>query len=321
MAAAVAALMGAAGLGLPLRGGAADAAAVAVILGLGLPHGALDLLKLRADAAAAPGGTFDGRTRLTVYLGLAAAGGLAWAASPPFALAAFLAMAVAHFAREGAEDLPPGPALLAATLVIATPAAFHPDEVRRLFAALGGEPAGAGLTALAGACAPVLMAALFAAAVLSPPRPERGAEVLATLLALVLLPPLPAFAVFFALQHSPRHFVRAARALRLPLRPALLAAVPASLAALAIGAGTWALGSSAPASQARAAFILLAVLTVPHMTAGPLLRALSRTCGLRSAQPSGSSSGASGASSGTPSTEASSRSTETTRSALSVRST
>lgn len=255
--------------GADLRGPSATTLSILAVLGLGLPHGALDIRKLRADPAIRAGRGVVLATYL-VAAGLTAA---IWAASPASALALFLVVAVVHFAIEASEDVPTLLAACSAGLVVALPAASHPQDVVAIFDALAGDGTGAILAEAAAVLAWPLLAVAAIAAVLRPPTVLRGIEVAVALAAFAILPPLPAFAVFFGLQHSPRHFLRTARTLELGWRSAVVAAVPATIGALgllallmgvAAGTGPWSL----PA----ATFVLLSVLTVPHMVVGTLLR-------------------------------------------------
>ena len=270
LAGAVGLLLAAQALGAPLAGAPACVLAVAAILVLGTPHGALDIRRLRRDPAQALGP----RAVLASYLAVAGAMALAWALEPGLALVAFLAIAAAHFAAEAAEDAPPPVAWMAGALVIVLPAATHPAAVQAIFQAMGGAATASRLVRPAPAAALLLLAALGVATLLRPPRAPVALETAAALVGLALLPPLVGFAVFFGLLHSPRHLSRAGRALGLDARATLAAAAPFSLAALALG-GVLMLARAGTAQAVPAgAFVLLSILTAPHMFTGALLRRL-----------------------------------------------
>ena len=262
-------------VGVPLASRTADVAALAAILVTGLPHGALDLLEHRADPRIA-----EGRWKvLGVYLALGALMGTAWYVSPAAALAIFLGVAVIHFAADADPETPLPMRLCRAGLLVALPCATHPALVAAVFAGLAADVhAGSNLTTLAGDLAWPLLAALGIAAALWPIRLRAATEMATIMVALALLPPLPAFAVFFGLIHSPRHFAATAATLGFDLGKAALLAVPATLIAIAFGlvlsVVLFARVDRTPLASTTA-FMLLSIVTVPHMFTGPLLRWLS----------------------------------------------
>lgn len=268
VAATAGVLLVAQALGAPLAGAWACTLAVGAILVLGVPHGALDIRKLRRD----PGRAFEKRSVLATYLALAGAMALAWALAPPLALVAFLAVAAAHFAVEASEDAPAPVAWMFGALVVAMPAATHPSAVQAIFEAMGGRAAASALVHVASSAALLLLAALTVATLVRPPRISVALEMTAALAGLAFLPPLVGFAVFFGLLHSPRHLARAGRALGLDARSTLAAAAPFSLAALALGAVLMLSRMGAAQAVPAGAFVLLSILTAPHMFTGALLR-------------------------------------------------
>jgi len=100
---------------------------------------------------------------------------------------------------------------------------------------------------------------------------------LAALAGMLFLPPLLGFALSFGLFHSPRHFNGALRALdrsrgwRVPV-------LGASVAALAMVVFiAWARGNQGlPSGVIRGTFIILSVLTVPHMALPMIVRRVKR---------------------------------------------
>ena len=230
---------------------AAGPAAVVVAGLLGLPHGAVDHLAL---------GWVRGRTgaaRPVVLLAYAAAAlaaaGIALAVPLP-ALLVLLVLSAAHFAEgEAAYDRlrgGPGLALPAAAIgvaVVAAPLLLRPAAARSLLVALA--PSAPAL--LAQVRLPVLAATalLVLAGLVVALRAGRwlvATELVVVVGGAVAGPPLLAFAVWFALWHSPRHLVR------------LLALQPGGTGR--VRARRLALGAAAPTAVALSGLVALAVL-------------------------------------------------------------
>lgn len=256
------------GAGLPLRGAEATIAACAAILLLGMPHGALDLRMLVARAPL---------LRLGVYLGLAGAMFLAWSLAPIAALCGFLIMAVAHFAEDWSDLDEPFLAHGVAAGLLSAPGLLHLADLQSIFAALAGEGAAAALGDVLRLTAPVAMG-LAVIGVLR--LVQKGEIALAwgtgtALAALTFLPPAVGFALFFGLLHSPKHLwaelPQGADARRRVLTRMVL---PATLLALGIAAGL-ALVETRPTldqTAVMATFMVLSILTTPHMLAPRLIR-------------------------------------------------
>lgn len=251
-----------------------ETAALVAIVALGLPHGGLDLIELRQDPTVSVGSN----AILLVYLALLTATGLLWLAAPPIALAVFLMISVGHFAAEWREHLPLPIALPAAGLLIAGPAAIHPQIVATLFGELARDAhVGQQLVDVLRLTAPPLVLILGCGLLLGAPEGHVGLSESAILLAItaavVILPPLPAFALFFCLVHSPRHLAATASRLGLSLREAIARALPLTVLAVIGILMIWtAVGPRAYLPVPL--FIALAVLTVPHMFTAPALRLL-----------------------------------------------
>jgi beta-carotene 15,15'-dioxygenase len=226
----------------------------------GVPHGAADLALM--------GGVAGGRRRWLLlvlgYAGVAAASVTVALAVPGLAVAALLALAVAHFAegetalrRLAAPETSAAPGLAVAAVVVLVPLARWPGEVGPVLAGLSpgladavtGGPGRSGLALAAGAC--------VLAGLLRGDRTGR-AEVVLVLAAALVVPPLALFAVWFAGWHALRHLARVGASR--PLGPVLrLAAAPSVVALVAVVALTPTLGS-VPA----AVLLVLLALTVPH---------------------------------------------------------
>ncbi len=246
----------------------------ALVVALGLPHGALDLPIARAH------GLVPTRMALLAfiagYLALAAAVIAIWSLFPAVALAAFLVVSAAHFGGDWGDVLSRWQRPLAGGMVLGIPAAAHPEAVASIFQWLVPETAAGPLAALLGIAGIGAFAALALSMVFL--RAETAAfrraclELGAVVVASVLLPPLLAFASYFCILHSPRHLIDQSVALGLNnLRTILAATLPLTLVTAAV-AGAAHPFFATPASEGvwtgsllSVIFIGLAALTVPHM--------------------------------------------------------
>ncbi len=245
------------------------AAVLALVIGLGVPHGALDGEVARPFLAprfrrawflvfAAP------------YLALTAAVLLAWRSAPDLTLAGFLALSVLHFGSEDAGPGRPAEALVRGGLPIALPALVRPDETARIFAVVT-DTAMPVLPDWWRALAWVWFALALAWLCLRRPPPGLLAELAGLSLAFLVLPPLSAFGLYFVGLHAPRHM----RALaddpaRAPavdgMGRAIVLALPVFGLTLLIGLLLWPLYPQANGVERLLAVTLqlLAALTVPH---------------------------------------------------------
>lgn len=263
-------LAGAAGALRPGLTSAAGPAAVVLAGLLGLPHGAVDHLAL---------GWVRGRTGaarpavLLAYAAAALAAAAAALAAPLPALLVLLVLSAAHFAEgEAAYDRlrgGPGLALPAAALgvaVVAAPLLLRPAAARPLLVALA--PSVPALLAVVRLPVLALTAALVLAGLVVALRAKRllvAAELVVVVGGALAGPPLLAFAMWFALWHSPRHLVRL-----LALQPggsgrvrgrrlAVGAAAPTAVAVLGLVGLTLVVGG-----LPGAVLLVLLALTVPH---------------------------------------------------------
>ena len=246
--------------------------ALAIVIVLGVPHGALD------GAVAAPllrpryGRAWFGVFAVP-YLGLSALVLLAWQVAPMVTLAGFLAVSVLHFGEEDAGPGRPFEALVRGGLPIALPALLRPEETAALFAAVTRLP----MSYLPGwwIAAAWLWLAVAVAWVLV--RRRRGAvriEMAILALAFQLLPPLTAFTLYFVGLHAPRHMRALVRdPTRAPgidtMRKAVRASLPVFGLTLLLGAALWPLyaaGANDPAATLLCLTLrMLSALTVPHI--------------------------------------------------------
>lgn len=247
-------------------------AALAAVIVLGVPHGALDgavaapLLQPRFGRAWFP-------VFAVPYLGLAGAVLLAWQVAPLATLAAFLAVSVLHFGTEDAGPGRPIEALMRGGLPIALPALLHPERTATLFAVVARVPMPE-LPTWWSAAAWLWLASVAAWLLICRPRPTVLAEMTVLAAAFLALPPLTAFTLYFVGLHAPRHM----RALvRDPMKApgvdtmprAVRAALPIFALTLALGAGLWPLyASGAPDAAGTLLTVtlrMLSALTVPHI--------------------------------------------------------
>lgn len=247
-------------------------AALAAVIVLGVPHGALDgavaAHLLRPRYGRAWFGVFA-----VPYLGLSALVLLAWRAAPMTTLVGFLALSILHFGEEDAGQGRPFELLVRGGAPIALPALLRPEETAEVFAVV------------ARVSMPLLpewwiVAAWFwlALAVFWLLTHLRRWEVLVEVLILMaafrLLPPLTAFALYFIVLHAPRHMRALIRdPVRAPdidtLGRAVVAALPVFALTLLLGAALWPLYAAGSTDKVGTLLTLtlqgLSALTVPHV--------------------------------------------------------
>jgi beta-carotene 15,15'-dioxygenase len=239
----------------------------AALLGVGLPHGALDIGRIRQGASLSSPAALRSLGR---YLGVAGVMALAWLIHPMSALALFLVLASVHFAEDWRDRLPKLLATGTAVALLASPAILHRTALYEIFATLAGTSAAMLLTDMLTLLAPIALMVASAGIALLWSIGERGRaiEIFVCLVALILLPPIAGFAIYFCLSHSLTQFARARGeaegAAVLPLEIMALSAASVALAALIVAADT---ASTPSANVIAASFITLSVLTAAHMAA------------------------------------------------------
>lgn len=249
----------------------------------GMSHGGADPLIITSLKTA------HGRSTLLFLSGYVALMALAVAFilwQPSWALIGFLWLSVWHFASTDHEFMPDGASRLAGwlsgSLAIIGPMVGYPDQVATLFGwLLLREPAS--LLTVVSVAGKVLLTAWVIGMVIGyrrSPRTARGrmlVELSVLASAMILLPPLLAFAFYFCCVHSVRHFLllmASAQDTQLAFGMQALArhAAPATLGALLLGLLVW-LGMrywqpggdmAWLADGVTVVFWGLAVLTVPH---------------------------------------------------------
>ena len=249
----------------------ATAMAIAVgAVGIGLPHGALDIVI--GPRLARPSTFFE------MYLVVAASTLLVWLFAPTLGLVAFFAASWFHFARGDAahhHDLGRVGALSGmstAGFAIGLPLALHSGLVTPVLADLLLRTAAptAGQVVVIGrliAYPSIVMGIVAGIAALRSRRFAVVVELAAIALLSGVVHPLISFALYFALWHSPRHL----STIDID-RKTWTRTVGASAATLIIGSAVWRLTEPSPATAARWVFIGLAALTAPHLVVTELLR-------------------------------------------------
>ena len=262
------------------------ACATTVIVLLGVPHGAADILLWRHSGARS--------IARFVAMYVATAGLLValWVVAPIPFVAAFLALSAWHFGDGDVAAVPTGrlpvPIEVAArgALPIAIPLVAHPTAAAEALAPLLMLPSADAAAAWTQAFAWMMAAPIALAAAVLPWTTRRGdgapwtvlGEVAAIAALGVALPPLLSFALVFTAFHGLRHMLRIDGATGMLRRSGAGGAIAlVTLIAVIVGTGSWILVPSAPLPSPsldwiRPLFVGLAALTVPH--AWTVVRAL-----------------------------------------------
>lgn len=242
-------------------------AAAALVLLLGMPHGAFDVVTARRRLGVAG---FKGWTAFSVrYAGWAAAVVGLWMVAPTIFLCAFLIVSAWHFGGDPDSGTPRLTRVLYGGAVIVLPALWHGPELQRLLGLVAG-PGSADVIApwLGQLAAPWLAAMVLACALQARTSRLAACEAAALAALAVVAPPLLAFTVYFCAMHSPRHLLRTLANMTAAARwrAAALALWP-TLAVLAVVAWVGSLASAMPveALTMQLVFVGLAALTLPHM--------------------------------------------------------
>lgn len=254
-----------------LPAGAATLAALAAVILLGIPHGALDSEVARPLLRPRFGWAWFAAFAIP-YLALSAAVLLAWRAAPEAVLAAFLVASVLHFGLEDAGSGRPMEALARGGLPVAVPVLVRPAAVADFFGMVTLTPMPVVPPWLAaGATAWLLFLPLAVAAMLRSRRWGAVGETALLSLSFAVLPPPTAFALYFVGLHAPRHMAAlAADPVRAPrvrnVADAVRRSLPVTGLTLLLGAALWPLFPGPPAERLLAMTLQgLAALTLPHL--------------------------------------------------------
>ena len=244
-----------------LSGTWATSIACVLILVFGLPHGALDIATMRRAAPTAQ------LSAVGAYLGAATAMLVVWWASPLVGLAVFYTVAIVHFAHDWKDEHQPFFGSAFSLALLSAPALLHAEVLRGLFVALTGDARATLLVDFLMLAAPVaILVALVGLATMR--SRQRSVEHICCLVAMLAMPPIIGFAVFFGLFHSPRHFREGWAELGSDVLPSTTVRVAGmTLAGFGIAAMIYAVNEklSIPAGLLAASMMTLSVLTVPHM--------------------------------------------------------
>lgn len=239
----------------------------ALIVVLGVPHGALDTIFARRLY-----GLHTSREWLLfglIYLLMAAFVVGLWRFQPTLFLLGFLVISAAHFSGDPPTGTPWPARAFYGGAVIVLPAALHSVEIMRLLSLLAGDDAAALVSPVLGFLAwPWLIGLLLFAAYLARRDWLTALEMGSVGLLAVLAPPLFSFVVFFCGMHSARHIIRTIDySGRSSLGLILGAALLPMLGVLVASAAAWYFLSSTSldARIIQLVFVGLAALTVPHM--------------------------------------------------------
>ena len=238
-----------------------------IILLLGVPHGALDIVYVRQATSIRSAPAWSLFT--IAYLAAAAAVMVVWWIAPAVFLVMFLLISALHFSGDPEGATSPFFRTLYGVAIILCPMALHAAEVCQLFAALTGEAAAEGtITALPWAAWPWVAAICLAAIIGAKDDLARSIELVSVTALLVFAPPLIGFTIFFCGMHSARHVLRTrdysnAGTLKHLVR---IAAWPMLATVVGVAIGWWLSDGKSPDTRiAQLLFVGLAALTVPHM--------------------------------------------------------
>ncbi len=245
----------------------------AALLLFGLPHGTLDLALIgKSETALQNVGV------VLLYLGLAAAMYAVWQVHSGVALLVFFALSIAHFAEDWAGRLPPFLAHGTATAIVLAPVILHRADVEPLFVVIAG-----GSSVIATDVAILLAPVTLAVAVVGvlslwfDGHRQMAVSAGFAVAAMLFLPPLIGFALFFCLMHSPGQFSAGLAQLGWKHdKKSLRVVLPMTLAALGIAAIIFANATAMSLSESlvMTVFVTLSVLTVPHMVVPFVIRRL-----------------------------------------------
>ena len=239
---------------------------VALVVILGVPHGALDpVFAHRLYAVRTPVAWF---VFIALYVGLAALVIAFWMLAPSAFLIAFLVASAAHFSGDLAPGTHWSARLLYGGAVIVLPALLHVSDMTQLFGFLVGLAAADNFVSVLRFLAWLWAPGILLTLVFTWRRNWLTAlEIASSSLLVIAAPPLLGFAVFFCAMHSARHAIRTKHYAGLSSRQLLLTSVAPTSAVVAGVLLTWTLVESAPLDLRIVQFVVigLAALTAPHM--------------------------------------------------------
>jgi Brp/Blh family beta-carotene 15,15'-monooxygenase len=238
-----------------------------IILLFGVPHGALD--PIFAQRIFGVRGLFGWSLFAILYVGLAACVVLFWYFFPVVWLVCFLLISVWHFSA----DLAPGTLWLArlsyGSAVIVLPVFRFSNELTVLFSFLIDTSASVALVAaLQVLLVPVLVLVTLSAVLVMRTDRLSALELLSVSALMLLVPPLPAFTLYFCLMHGARHILRTKQYMAQvnfkSMFSVILLPMLGTLVLMLLG-WFFVAGQSLEQGVVQLVFVGLAALTAPHM--------------------------------------------------------
>ena len=239
----------------------------AVIILLGVPHGALDTVFVQRAYRMSHVGSWA--AFIVLYFVPVVAVVVLWSIAPLLFLAGFLLISIFHFSGDPVPGTPLVVRLLYGGAIVVLPTLWHADEVTMLFSLLvGPAPASIMVSILSPLAWPWLVGLALAAMVACRRDGVAAGELAAVALLATVAPPLPAFTIFFCGMHSARHILRTVYYVGAEHWRVLLLAGGLPIIGIV---GMFAVALLLPSVLAidvrviRIVFVGLAALTVPHM--------------------------------------------------------
>lgn len=245
---------------------------IALILVIGLPHGALDawLFRLASDTR----NTFDYIAFLVMYILCTGIVLCLWLISPGLGLALFLCYSAWHFSADWTDLDQVAFSLVMGIAVVSLPALFHVQEVSHLFQIIAGERGPFIADWLAGTAAGVVSFLVLCSIAFFNRLRHRSVQMLLLILLAWQTPPMVYFVVYFCFAHSLRHYSEVLKLSDSQQRRTLgLNAVGFTLLAVTLGvviAICFPSDVQMEDQVLRAVFVGLAALTAPHILIVPL---------------------------------------------------
>lgn len=239
----------------------------ALILFLGVPHGALDLLYLRKVIGVRSPVSIG--LSLLAYVATSSLIVVLWLSSPLVFLVAFLILSGFHFSGDPVGKVSLLTRIAVGSGVILLPSLMHRSETEHLYGLLTSQSVAENVISVQYplALATILIGIVALAIEIRKRNYNVAAELLIGGLLATVAPPLLAFTIYFCLMHSARHVVRTSELIRIPKRAFFLECVLPMLGVFVSGLVAWQFrsGLTIDAKIIQVLFVMLGALTVPHM--------------------------------------------------------
>lgn len=238
-----------------------------LVLFLGVPHGALDILYLRKVLKVRS--VRDIAVHLLLYLLVSGLVVAVWMVNPLIFLSTFLIASAVHFSGDPDDGASLATRIAVGGSVITFPSLLHRQEITFLYSLLTDKWVAEAVAAASVMIATALAVVAVYALTIEIFRKRHAVvlELLATVLVALFTHPLLAFTVYFCLMHSARHIVRTSEITQLPMRALVLESLAPMLFVLIGAIVAWRFSSSVSldAKVIQIVFVALAALTAPHM--------------------------------------------------------